>query len=324
MMFKFYILTNKSLGNLARLFHVLRPTDVVVVINTLDKEYEKNCSDFCQKHRIEYFVTESDGTAATGKNSVLQLFLESDNEYMVHVDGDDFITPYGRNLYRTTALSPNPPDVIAIYDQLQLDHYRRDLWSDQYDSRTVKWEGMYIPMELCPAYPHSSSRYGGYREFTVEEMARQFVVQMGLPVEKSKPWAEIRLELNRIFHRYGDREETFCRLIFFSRKAAKSMHYDKSLIIGEDTYQYYQLKKLAFDGELDMRVRREKWAFSYVYLNDTTSITKSFDPKTGKGRVTDYDWMFPLHEALNKIIPTLPVDYPLPEFRDPYYEVNKK
>ena len=43
---------------------------------------------------IEHYVTESDGTPATGKNSVLRLFLESDNEYMVQVDGDDMITPY--------------------------------------------------------------------------------------------------------------------------------------------------------------------------------------------------------------------------------------
>ena len=55
----------------------------------------------CVSEGIEHYVTESDGTPATGKNSVLRLFLESDNEYMVHVDGDDMITPYGRNLYRT-------------------------------------------------------------------------------------------------------------------------------------------------------------------------------------------------------------------------------
>ena len=105
---------------------------------------------------IEHYVTESDGTPATGKNSVLRLFLESDNEYMVHVDGDDMITPYGRNLYRTAAHT-DAPDVICLQNELEIQNYRPELLSlfrDQIDSNTVERNLLFIPRSYMPRHPY--------------------------------------------------------------------------------------------------------------------------------------------------------------------------
>ena len=79
MSFKYYVLTSRNMRTLERQFSSLRPKETVVIINTLDLEYVKDATDFCMSNDIEHHITESDGTPATGKNSLLQKFLESDN-----------------------------------------------------------------------------------------------------------------------------------------------------------------------------------------------------------------------------------------------------
>ena len=101
---KFYILTSNNIKCLERHFHKIPTSEAVVVINSLDKNYIDAAVSFCVEHKIEHYVTESDGTPATGKNSVLKLFRESDNEYMVHIDGDDILTDYGIDLYKRMSM----------------------------------------------------------------------------------------------------------------------------------------------------------------------------------------------------------------------------
>ena len=320
-MFKYYVLTSGNIHTLIRQFDTLKKSDVVIVINTLNKEYEDLASDFCIKNGIEYHVTKSDGTPSTGKNSVLDLFLKSDNKYMVQVDGDDVITRFGRNLYRTAAALPNPPDVICLYNQLCLDRHDSSVWDCQYDSKTVKRDGWYIPKRLNPAFPHDYSMDARYNDLSVENQAKVYISTHDVELDVALRWGEQRIKLNKFFKRYGERMETFNRIVFLSRKAAKHMRYDPKLLVGEDTHQFYRLKQLAYDGVLDVQMRNERWAFTYIYMNDTTSITK--DVGKTRAKMIDYDWMFPLGDALNKLN-MYPEGFHLPEFIDPYYEVEQK
>ena len=116
---KFYILVNRKLEYLKDHLKTIPRSDQVVVINSLDNDFIDQASAYCQEMSIEYYVTESDGTAATGKNSVMKLFLESDNEYMVQVDGDDKITDYGYKSYKALSRHKNPPDLVVIRNQFQ-------------------------------------------------------------------------------------------------------------------------------------------------------------------------------------------------------------
>ena len=112
---KFYILCSRDLFCLERQFDTIPKDQTVVVINSLDESYVVSAVSFCEDEQIEYYVTTSDGTPATGKNEALRLFLESDNEYSVHVDGDDVLTDYGVSLYNEVANRKNAPDCIALY-----------------------------------------------------------------------------------------------------------------------------------------------------------------------------------------------------------------
>ena len=52
------------------------------------------------------------------KNELLKIFEKSDNDYCVQVDGDDFLTPYGVDLYEQIAQSSGAPDAICLRNQI--------------------------------------------------------------------------------------------------------------------------------------------------------------------------------------------------------------
>lgn len=270
---------------------------------------------------IEHYITESDGTPATGKNSVLQLFLESDNEYMVHIDGDDMITPYGRNLYRSAAYTDSP-DVICLHYQIGIGKYHPkvlDLFRKQVDSNTVPEKFMFIPKTFMPSHPHVldiRSPVGKYLPEASEEDVKFFLkYRPDIDEETAWSWTNNKKTLEEFYIDYNDRRNSLNRLVFFSRKAAEHMWYDPTLIVGEDLVQYYKLKKLAYNEKIDMRVRKENPKYSYLHILDNHSITRKEKP--------DWSWQEPLIEELNKM-DMYPKGFSLPRFVDPYYEVNQK
>jgi hypothetical protein len=112
---------------------------------------------------------------------------------------------------------------------------------------------------------------------------------------------------------YGDKMNTLNRLVFFSKRSAEMMHYDKHMVIGEDVLQYYELKKLSYEGKIDMVVRNEYPCYSYLYMQDVGSITRN--------GVIDLSWIEGLVTKLNNM-DMFPQGYRLREFNDPYYEVK--
>jgi hypothetical protein len=112
---------------------------------------------------------------------------------------------------------------------------------------------------------------------------------------------------------YGDMMNTLNRLVFYSRKGAQHTRFDPDHRIGEDVLQYYKLKKLSYDGVLDMQVRDERPKYSYLYMQDSASTTRSGN--------LDLYWIADLIDHLNKI-EMYPSGYRLRRFKDPYYEVE--
>lgn len=320
-MIKYYVLVNKSMNCLARQFNTFTLDDVVVVINTLDEEFKAHAISFCTKNNIEHYVTESDGTPGTGKNSVIKLFLESDNEYMVHVDGDDFITPYGRNLYRTIAHQPDCPDLIALYNQPSMHEYRFDQFKDKKDSNDNVGEisGAFFPHQYEIIFDNVLT------DEQLEHHVNWYTTKYHMTRTKAIHMARIRLHLEQLYIDYGDGNEAFNRMVFFSRKAAQYVNYTKDIMVGEDTVEYYKMKQLALQGKFDMRVRDEKQGYTYVYMEDYEGIISTYQgQKTTKEELSRrWDWLEPLLNTLNSFIRELPIRTRLKEVIDPYYEVNK-
>jgi hypothetical protein len=289
----------------------------VVIINSLNSEYVEQAADFCASNDIEHHITESDGTPSTGKNSLLDKFLESDNEYMIQVDGDDYITPYGRNLYRTVALGDSPPDIICLANQLSVQTPQDeffDLFSKQVDSRSVKKEYFFIPVKHTAHWTHDLNKRTGntyipkVSEYEIRKMMRD-----GIPEDIAREWLSNRKVLEEYTVDYGDMMNTLNRLVFYSRKGAQHTRFDPDHRIGEDVLQYYKLKKLSYDGVLDMQVRDERPKYSYLYMQDADSTTRNGN--------LDLYWIADLIDHLNKI-EMYPSGYRLRRFKDPYYEVE--
>jgi hypothetical protein len=90
--------------------------DIHVVINSLDEIFISQIQKYCIENSIKYTITVSDGTASTGKNSVFDVFNQTEYSHMCQLDGDDFFYPtfllqIQRHLYKfkTTDVLACPP-----------------------------------------------------------------------------------------------------------------------------------------------------------------------------------------------------------------------
>ena len=290
---QFYILTSTDYDALVRHFNVaysnIQVEDAVVVINSLDKEYIEKAKEFCIEQEIEYYITESNGTPARGKNSVLEIFLESNNDYCVMVDGDDFLTPHGVWMYKNLEKSDNPPDAVCLVNQKSFRHINNTLYSLQ-------------PFTV------------NYGELLNSDYYTMFKEDYGLSSEKAMYFQSLHYKFYAQHRKYSQDYEVHCRVTWLSKKAAQ-FKFDEDIAVGEDTLQMFELKNQAVLGNLKFYTTDETPA-TYVYDERTAGTVMSVS-KFG----SDYEWM---DEYLNKLqdmedenklhenvkLPELKVDYP--------------
>ena len=286
---KFYILTSEWLIGLSRLVNVLPKTKTVVVINSLDKEYIDTAVSFCVEHGIVHHVTRSDGTPGTGKNSVIDLFLESDEDYIVPIDGDDYITPHGIGFYERMA-ERGTVDCCVLYRQ---------------EARKISEHGTHY-VKYYP-FDRSSPEFANN---TIEGILPYYTENQRAPdMETAMRWTLDRMEFNDLMYAHSEARESLCRITFLSRRAAELIHYDNTIMVGEDQLQYLQLKKIALDSKSISMVRhREKSNPTYIYMNDKPS--KRFIVGT-----RDWNWMRPFIERVKAMYP-LAANTHLPEYID--------
>ena len=290
---KFYILTSENLEALKRHndpdFSNIPKEDTVVVINSLNKLYINQATNYCRSKGIEYYVTESNGTPSKGKNSVFDVFLSSENKYFVLVDGDDFITPHGVWMYKHLETLKTPPDAVALVKQNSL---------------------RYLNGELLWLRPFTVN----YKELLEVDHYRIFRNGVGLSPEKSRYFESLHNKYYLEQSKYSEGNEAHCRVTWFSRKAA-NFKFNEDVTIGEDTLHMLKLKHEALEGRLNFYTTDERPA-TYVYDERTYGIVMT-ESKQG----TDYEWMDnylvkleemktegQLHE--NTLLPELKINYP--------------
>jgi glycosyltransferase involved in cell wall biosynthesis len=112
------VLTSRDVEKLKRCIEsVLSQTsDVVVVCNTLDFSFVEQARVVAEAYNVEFLVTESNGTPAKGKNSVLEIFRTRSYDYYMQVDADDYLAPDA--LTKLTKLVQETPevDVVGLID----------------------------------------------------------------------------------------------------------------------------------------------------------------------------------------------------------------
>ena len=100
------LLTSNDIPKLERLIRSVQGVvkiypiewEVVIVVNTIHEGYYEQVLEIDQPFRI--VNTESNGKPGMGKNACLEVFLQSDADYVSQIDGDDFLYPsYLQSLY---------------------------------------------------------------------------------------------------------------------------------------------------------------------------------------------------------------------------------
>jgi len=293
---KVYILTSRDIERLGWIEQVIPQRETVVVINSLDPDYGAVASKWCEERGYEHHITESDGTPATGKNSVIKLFLESGEDYMVAVDGDDVLTRYGYKLYTAMAESGKAPDMVALYRQPQIKALPINVEWGGFLDRVSDLRKM--PQSLKDhyklTYPWDKSPNGDNHVVwqTTENLYIVFRQEpYNLDGEKALHWAHHREQFNHHMIAFSEAEEYMCRMVFFSKEIAKEIDYDNSLMIGEDTYQFMILKLLHQSGKYNIARRKERSIPTYIAIASENSVTLT------EG-LYNYDWLEPLNRKI--------------------------
>lgn len=275
---KFYILTSRDFFALKKHAETIPIEDQVIIINSLDDSYVLQAKDYCIENNIEYHITVSDGTAGTGKNSVMECFLQSDNEYMVQVDGDDILTEYGYKFYTNLSKCKNPPDMVVLKKQWA---YISLKWKQLPDgsfktiqrARTQPWLRDKETQErfLNPVNIFETWR----KEKAYNDNGNLKLVWSGTSDEKLMRWAIGRSELERWHWSICEGDEIkdiFSRMTFYSRKAAQHAKFTNKVKVGEDMVVFYEMKRLQKTGELKVFCHDESENITYIYMNDAKNV----------------------------------------------------
>lgn len=298
--FRYYILISRNLAQVKRHTRMWDGTysqqitkdDVVFCINTLDADFEAEAAAWCESEGLEYHISESNGGPSKGKNAVLDVFLASDDDYMIQVDGDDFITPHGLHIYRMIANptvyglpDESPPDVVCLefqYGIVPNEGYGPLSEEECRDSAAAFAEDIFNA-------EHIQGR--GYRCFARtyqwwEQAMRGDYIKTGSPYLESL--SEAHRKLITYEFKYINKWESHCRVVWFSKKAASMTRFPENILVGEDLINYFDLKHEFFLGNLKMRTLYELYP-TYVYDQRVGGIVQiANDMNHGRGFL---DWM---------------------------------
>lgn len=302
---KYYVLTSNNLSSLRR--HISPeysniPKDrLVVIINTMDDDYAEEASTYCRESGIEYYITESNGTPGRGKNSLLEKFLESDNDYCVQIDGDDYLTPHGVYMYDNLSKSDNPPDVVCLTHQVAVTYDINDINEYIENNGVIPGRSDIKPKPAyCFRIPYDKTISGIKDE------------NNGLTEEVR----ELLLAYHNVQRKYSEESEIHCRITWYSRKAA-AHRFDEDIYIGEDTLHYFKLKNAHVEGRLTF-MNNVEIPPTYIY-DKRNSETGTVFKHSNEGkdtawleayiqRVYEYEKQGILHN--NRQLPLLKIDYP--------------
>jgi len=302
-MLKFYILISSNPGVLWRHFSpdysALPKDQTEVIINTTNKQDERDLVQFCKDFDISYTVTKSNGTPARGKNSVFEIFSKSSHDYCVQIDGDDYLTPYGVELYQQIAESGSAPDAICLKNQVSI------ILGEKISEKTL----------------HITNCFKETSQNVDYDNLQNLMEREGINQEQIKDFFQYKEEFHSYCDDFVEGDETHSRVVFYSKKAAE-YRFQEDLTIGEDTIHYYELKNAHMLGKLKMFCNDEA-PVTYVYRQDTGGTVY-----THSNGNRDWTWMklfnnrvqelFDEGKLWNDELPLLEIDYETPPCLEDY------
>lgn len=270
--------------------------DLAIVINTLDKEFEAEAVAYCQSEGIEHYVTESNGGPSMGKNSVLDLFQSSDNDYMVLIDGDDFVTPHGVWTYKELAQSATCPDAVALEYQYAIrpdSGYTEEIRELGFSASTLNYPllGVSKAASVDPDKTYGMVDLAFYHsdDYWKEALAGRII-----PVYEnnghSKDLCNVHQRWTKHVWNYISKKENHLRLTFFSKKLVQDGYrFNLDFTVGEDTLLYLDLKRAYLDNKIVLRHLFDRYP-TYIYDTRIGGVVLEERDKGGIKGTKDYGW----------------------------------
>lgn len=250
----------------------------LVVCNTTNPAFVSEARDVATRFGWMFQQTESNGMPGKGKNSALELFLQTSGfDYMFLMDGDDFLYPtaFGQIEQLTRVGS----DVIGL------------LTNDIIETQVLEGQS-HIPI--------SGGKY----------LYSWFDEQVRWPcLESQKP----RLDLSKPL---GE-QNTPDRIVLFSRKAAEMLRCSEKLPVYEDYVLSLRARIAMLRGELTYTHCGTTYLYVYD-KTDSTSVCKEFDrTHNGNWSAYDSTFREELGEDLSQLLQTQAHDVPFVQINHP-------
>ena len=321
----FYVLITRGVAAMKRhkrmwdgsMSQSVEKSQVKFVINTRDDNFRDTATAWLDSEGIPWVSTKSNGGPSKGKNSVLAQFLKSDDDYMVMIDGDDFITPHGIYVYKAIAnpqahadannapddyVVPTTPDVISIENQYGIIPNEGYSWH-------LRWDDCIKSSHRYALDPNNQEHIAGrgYRCFIRPEHWWDLAMT-GNWIEKGSPYLRMLSDAHN-------------RITFYSRKAVEYAQFPEDLLVGEDVVNYLEVKDAGKKGLLDVRAMNDVYP-TYVYDQRIGGIVALANDKNhGRGWL---DWMtyFKRFEAAGKLHHI--DNYKIPWIDQPYFPEGYK
>lgn len=281
----FYVLSSHNIYALKRQFKTLPKNKTTVIINTLDNTFLKQAETYCIEEEIRHFITESDGTATTGKNSFLDQFDEDGISHAVLIDGDDFLTPRGVKCYQKIMEREDIPDAVVLFNQISITSPELN-----FNDRTQD------PIRPNEDLSSLRSKYAQSAAVTDWDLlAKGELLTDNMPEVSEDEVEDFKRYINLLKYGMGI-DELSTRLVFMSRKVLPYRF--KDLVVGEDTFQYLELKDAHDRGELKM-VAHDETHPTYIYdLRISGIAVKESGRERGKGFIS---WMKTLLKEIENL-----------------------
>ena len=212
-------------------------SDVVVIINTLDKQYENLASLLAAENGIKSVITESNGKPGKGKNSLINYFLSTDFTHVIPVDGDDFLFPLAATKL-SELIHTTKADVIGLIDGL------------------VLMDDNQLPIEVGLQTEEYIAKVLRYMDHKHRKMFNLYLAR-----------------IRRVSNEYGN---IFNRFMILSRNAAAAMMYDEELSGAEDIKQGLHLKLLHHAGMLKYILVRSENIYLYDMSDESLLFSVFF------------------------------------------------
>lgn len=110
------VLVSSNLNHCKRAVSTLPNEDTIIVANSLDNIFLLNLLMDDDLAGYKVTLTDSNGKPGKGKQSVLDMFLETDYDYLITIDGDDFFHQGGYEKLKDFVVS-SKSDILGLLNE---------------------------------------------------------------------------------------------------------------------------------------------------------------------------------------------------------------